>query len=76
VKLIGFIDYRKVKALRSGSATTDAGGTVTITRIIAFKDGSKETEKWTHKYPKPPDDHDDRGGDDGGGGGGGGPTPN
>ncbi len=50
VKLIGFNDYRKIKALRSGSATTDAGGTVTITRIVAFKDGSKETEKWTHKY--------------------------
>jgi len=67
VKPIGFNDYRKVKALRSGSATPEAGGTVTITRIVALKDGSKETEKWTHKYNlKPPDDGDD----------GGGPTPN
>jgi uncharacterized membrane protein YgcG len=90
VKIIGNNGNRKVKAFRSGSATTNAGGTVTITRVITFADASTETERWTWKYnPKPSGDSggssggggsggggdDDDAGSGGGGGGGGGPTP-
>ncbi len=67
VKIIGANGNRKVKALRSGSATTASGGTVTITRVISFADDSQETEKWTWRYnPKPPAEG---GGSSGGGGG-------
>ncbi|MCH7846715.1 MAG: VanW family protein [Acidobacteria bacterium] len=67
VKIIGANGNRKVKALRSGSATTASGGTVTITRVITFADGSQETERWTWRYnPKPPAPG---GGSSGGGGG-------
>jgi hypothetical protein len=91
VKIIGNNGNRKVKAFRSGNATTSGGGTVTITRLITFADASTETERWTWKYnPKPSGDSggssggggsgggggdDDDGGSGGGGGGGGGPTP-
>ena len=80
VTLIGSTDVIDVDSIRTGSATTSEGGTVTIRRVITFKDGETTSETWTHTYrPLPPDDDDpppdDDPPDDGGGGGGGGPTP-
>jgi hypothetical protein len=63
VQLVGFNGGRKVQSSVSGSATTSAGGTVTVWRTISYPDGQSETQTWTHHYNPIPQD------DDGGGGG-------
>lgn len=64
VQLLGVTEGRRVRAAVAGSATTGAGGVVTVTRTIDYPDGETVTQTWTHRYnPLPPDD------DDGGGGG-------
>lgn len=66
VELIGANGRRQVSTSTTGSATTSDGGTVTVTRIIGFQDGTSTTERWTHRYnplptgggdpdPPPPD---------------------
>jgi VanW like protein len=67
VKIIGANGGRKVKAGRSGNATSANGGTVTVSRVITFADGSQQTEYWTWTY-KP--HKDSSSGSSGGGGGG------
>lgn len=63
VRLIGATGGRRVQASVSGSATTAAGGTVTVTRTISYPDGETTSQRWTHHYNPIPRD------DDGGGGG-------
>ena len=67
VELWGDNGGRSSRAVRTGSATTADGGTVTSYRIMTHPDGSETTESWTHKYKGK--------GSDGGGGGGGEPPP-
>jgi hypothetical protein len=63
VQLVGHNGGRNVRSSVAGSATTTAGGTVTVSRTIGYPDGETATETWTHHYnPIPPSD-------DGGGGG-------
>jgi hypothetical protein len=50
VKLIGSNGGRRVSAYRSGSATTRGGGSVTVTRVIRYRDGTRSTERWYHRY--------------------------
>jgi hypothetical protein len=50
VKLVGANGRRHVTSSRSGSATTNDGGVVTITRVIRFQDGTSTSESWTHRY--------------------------
>ncbi len=61
VELIGANGRRSVESSVSGSATTADGGTVTVTRVIRFQDGSTTTQTWFHRYNAipPPDDDDD-----------------
>lgn len=77
VQIVGANGRRRVKSSISGSATTSRGGTVRVTRVITFQDGSMTSRTWTHRYnPIPPPESDgDGGGDTGGGGGSGGPGP-
>ena len=50
VKLIGSNGGRRVSAYRSGKATTRGGGLVKVTRIIRYREGTKKTEVWYHRY--------------------------
>ncbi len=63
VQLIGVSGGRTVQTSVAGSATTYAGGTVTVTRTVGYSDGESTTQTWTHHYNPIPQD------DDGGGGG-------
>lgn len=59
VTMIGVTDVVNVESIRTGSATTSGGGTVSIKRIITFNDGHTESQSWTHRYnPLPPGDSD------------------
>jgi hypothetical protein len=61
VRLIGANGNRQVSSSVSGSATTTAGGTVTVTRVVTYQDGASTTRTWVHHYnPLPTSD----GGDD------------
>jgi vancomycin resistance protein YoaR len=60
VQLVGANGRRNVESSVSGSATTSDGGTVTVTRIVRFQDGTSTTQTWFHRYnPIPPPDDDD-----------------
>ena len=60
VTIVGVTDVVDVESIRTGSATTTDGGTVTIKRIITFEDGTTETQSWTHTYNGlPPGDEDE-----------------
>ncbi len=50
VSILGISDVVDVDSIRTGSATTANGGTVTIKRIITFKDGSTKSHSWTNTY--------------------------
>jgi uncharacterized membrane protein YgcG len=72
VKIIGANGGRKVKAGLSGYAN-DSGGTVTVTRVITFADGSQQTERWTWTYkPKKSNESGGSSGSSGSGGSSGG----
>ena len=57
--LIGVSDVADVRAIRTGSATTSGGGTVTIQRVITYRDGRTVVETRTHTYRGLPSDDDD-----------------
>lgn len=59
VSLIGVSDVADVRAIRTGSATTSGGGTVTIQRVITYRDGRTVVETRTHTYRGLPSDDDD-----------------
>jgi hypothetical protein len=50
VKMIGSNGGRRVSAYRSGRASTSRGGLVKVTRLIRYRDGTKKTEVWYHRY--------------------------
>jgi len=50
VEMWGWNDERAVTQRVTGSATTTAGGTVSIERTISYKDGTSSKQTWTHKY--------------------------
>lgn len=60
VALVGVSDVADVRAIRTGSATTADGGTVTIQQIITYDDGTTVVNTRTHTYRGLPadDDHD------------------
>jgi hypothetical protein len=59
VQLIGANGRRIVSTTTTGSATTYGGGYATVTRTIAFQDGTSTFESWSHSYnpmpTSPPD---------------------
>jgi hypothetical protein len=50
VKLIGSNGGRRVSAYLSGRASTRGGGSVKVTRIIRYREGTRKTEVWYHRY--------------------------
>lgn len=50
VKIIGSNGGRTVTSTTSGSATTNSGGSVTVRRVIQYRDGTRVTETWFHRY--------------------------
>jgi hypothetical protein len=50
VRIIGANGRREVTGYTYGSATTSAGGTVKVKRVIKYLDGTRNTETWTHRY--------------------------
>lgn len=50
VTIIGTNEARRVAASTRGSATTSSGGSATVSRIIAYRDGTRTTETWYHRY--------------------------
>ncbi len=60
VQMVGANGRRAVTSAIAGTATSSAGGTVTVTRVIGFQDGTTTTETWTHRYnPMPTNDDPD-----------------
>ena len=59
VTIVGSTDVVDVEAIRTGSATTDEGGRVTIKLVITYDNGDTAMESWTHTYrPLPPAEDD------------------
>jgi hypothetical protein len=50
VQLIGANGHRSVRTTTAGSATTSGGGYATVTRTIAYQDGTSTFESWSHSY--------------------------
>jgi len=78
VTIVGISHVIDVQSIRTGSATTAAGGTVTIQRILTYDDGHTRSEWRTHTYrPLTAATQGEGGGPTDGSGddGGGGPIP-